>query len=535
MVDSKLCGSCNQVKSSNHFGVNRTKSDGLQSHCKACRKIKTPHRLTPKPRSIKVVNPLPVELVKMWDEDRNVLSSSEVNRGAGFKAYWKCDQGHKWKRKVSLQQFYCSECEKLKKRQNLLSIHPYLVEEWDEEKNIGETIATVPSTRKVSWKCSQGHGWLATLSSRSAGAGCAKCAQVKATGSFKTPSVSIGSFPLLVKEWSTNNPVSPEKISVGSDFQAEWVCSKCSHVWHTRVGDRVRREYGCPVCSNRQSKPELELQNFVSEKIFTIKNSRQIIAPFELDIYVPEKKIAVEFNGLYWHDENHKPQNYHYDKWLACKKQGIQLIQIWEDDWNRNPELVKRMITYKLGLSTDKIGARQTSLVDNVDIDEVNLFLTENHIQGFSTAGSIKVGLTLANSLVAVAVFKQEPFSGKGSLNLLRFATSVPVVGGFTKILKHIEKIHPVSQIITFSDNTISDGGLYEKNGFKVIKQLPPDYMYVVNGIRQHKFGYRLKKFRNDPTLQYKEGLSERELALLNNFPRIWDAGKTKWVKNYSI
>ena len=86
------------------------------------------------------------------------------------------------------------------------------------------------------------------------------------------------------------------------------------------------------------------------------------------------------------------------------------------------------------------------------------------------------------------------------------------------------------THIVTFSDHEVSDGGLYQTLGFTLDKELKPDYRYVVDGRRVHKFNYRLKKFRNDPNLEYQEGLSERELALLNGIPRVWDCGKTRWV-----
>lgn len=71
----------------------------------------------------------------------------------------------------------------------------------------------------------------------------------------------------------------------------------------------------------------------------------------------------------------------------------------------------------------------------------------------------------------------------------------------------------------------------YENNGFEAVATLAPDYSYLVNGERKHKFGYRLERFRKDTSLIYEEGLSERELALLNGIPRIWDSGKVRYVK----
>jgi hypothetical protein len=257
-----------------------------------------------------------------------------------------------------------------------------------------------------------------------------------------------------------------------------------------------------------------------------------VITSSELDIYLPEYKIAVEYNGLYWHSEaTGKGKWYHHTKWLACKEKGIQLIQIWEDDWNSTPEKIKRMLDHKLGSSsTGKIHARKSQIVSLTNL-EAHEFMEEHHIQNGVDA-SIRFGLKYQNELVAVMLLKHEAGSHGKTLNLLRYATSKHVVGGFTKLLSHVERANPnVEKVITFSDHMVSNGTLYSSNGFEVQHEVDPDYMYFRNRKREHKFGYRLKRFRDDPSLKYREGYTERELAQLNGLNRIWDAGKTKWVK----
>ena len=106
---------------------------------------------------------------------------------------------------------------------------------------------------------------------------------------------------------------------------------------------------------------------------------------------------------------------------------------------------------------------------------------------------------------------------------------------GMGKLLKEGKNIalkYHCSKIVTFSDHQFSDGGLYEKLGFTLDKDLAPDYRYLSQGARKHKFGYRIERFKNDPELIYKEGLTERELARLNGLERIWDCGKSRYVMN---
>ena len=97
---------------------------------------------------------------------------------------------------------------------------------------------------------------------------------------------------------------------------------------------------------------------------------------------------------------------------------------------------------------------------------------------------------------------------------------------------KEIAKEYDCTKIVTFSDHSVSDGGLYEKLGFTLDKELAPDYSYLVDEERKHKFGYRITRFKNDPYLKYKEGLTESQLAKINGIKRIWDCGKSRYVIN---
>ena len=121
------------------------------------------------------------------------------------------------------------------------------------------------------------------------------------------------------------------------------------------------------------------------------------------------------------------------------------------------------------------------------------------------------------------------------SIIIDRYATSYSVPGGFTKLLTHMLKDNSgVDKVITFSDHTVSEGGLYANNGFVADKEIAPDYMYVYKQSRYHKFNFRKSRFRDDDNLSYDPDMSESELAKLNAIDRIWDAGKTRWVLQVS-
>lgn len=489
------------------------------------------------------------ELSKQWSP-RNKLSPENFTHGSAYKAWWECEKGHEWEATIATRTSgrgcpVCSNTLVLNGFNDLATKNFFLAKEWHPTKNGNLTPSNVsPNSGKKVWWLGQdcGHEWEATIANRANGAGCFICKYKKGATTKSTPKIGITDLlsqnPSVAAQWHpTKNAFGPEEVNAGSRKYAWWQCEK-EHEWKTRIVYRTNKDAtGCPVCASKNfsSKAEKTIYEFIKNLLpRTQANVRNILPTNqELDIFVPEKNIAIEFNGVYWHDENHKPKTYHYDKWLACKNEGIQLIQVWEDEWNRNPEQIKNMLAHKLGISgKPKISGKKTKIIE-LTTRQTSVFLSENHIQGY-VAGSVRIGLVERDNIdnvIAVMVLKSEPGSDGKVLNLLRFATSATVQGGFMKLLKYVERTYKSDSIITFSDNCVSDGGLYRNNGFIADKQIPPDYMYVVKGERKHKFGYRLKRFRNDPELKFEEGLTEKELARLNNIPRIWDAGKTRWVR----
>lgn len=267
-----------------------------------------------------------------------------------------------------------------------------------------------------------------------------------------------------------------------------------------------------------------------------VENDRSVIGPFELDILIPELNIAIEVNGVYWHSSKFgKDKWYHYDKWKSCKDKGVQLIQIWEDDWNLRPDTVKSMLAHKLGVSTErKIGARSLTPVI-LTYPDVRDFFEVNHIQG-TAHGFIYPALIDTNGdIKAAMVIARE---NERSFLISRYATSATVSGGFSKLLKFTEAHlkatieHDDSHALyftTFSDNEISDGGLYDSHGFNIVKEITPDYKYIRGGVRFHKFNFRKDRFQKDPLLKYEEGLTESQLAKLNDLNTVYDSGKVKW------
>lgn len=484
------------------------------------------------------------ELTKLWDYDKNGLDIPQnVVAGSKKKIHWKCPSGHEFVRTLAEQSikksgycFLCSPKALIPGVNDFATLHPEMAAQWHPTKNSVQPSEVSPESHtKVWWLGDCGHHWKAAIRNRAfKKTRCPYCVNQKLLAGFNDMATLR---PDMAVEWhpTKNEGLTPQDIMPGANKSIWWLCSS-GHEWNTSVSSRSFGGYGCPHCnaSTYVSKPEQEIADFITGLGLKVRQSDRTLltgsgfSAKEIDILVPEKMIAIEFNGIYWHSEKFKGAKYHYEKLMAVENCGYQLIQIWEDEWKKNPQLIKNMISHKMGVSIGgRVFARKTA-VEILGADAARDFLEKNHIQGFAS-GSYYYGLKDDSGLVAVLVLKKEPTEDK--LNIIRYATSATVVGGFTKLLAYVERNHEVKEFITFSDHCISDGGLYENNGFVVDKELAPDYRYVVGNQRKHKFQYRLKRFREDPDLKWQEGLSERELAELNGLVRIWDAGKTRWSK----
>lgn len=72
------------------------------------------------------------------------------------------------------------------------------------------------------------------------------------------------------------------------------------------------------------------------------RSNRKLISPFEIDMVLDDIKLCVEFNGDYWHSiKIVEDQYYHLNKLNMCLVMGYKLLQIKENDWYNNKDLVK--------------------------------------------------------------------------------------------------------------------------------------------------------------------------------------------------
>ncbi len=263
-------------------------------------------------------------------------------------------------------------------------------------------------------------------------------------------------------------------------------------------------------------------------------NDRELIKPQELDIFIPDRKLAIEINGLYFHSQ--LGRNYHLDKFLVCKENNIQLIQFWDLEIREKFPIVESIIKNKLGLNSNKVFARKT-ILKQVKYKDVKSFLDENHIQG-SGALNTSVNLVLINDkeIVSCMTFSRSRYSRKHEWEMFRFCNKIntSVVGAATKLFTYFINTNSPKSIVTYSDRRLFDGKLYENLGFSISHSTAPQYWYF--GARQDKLYHRMKfQKKNLPNLlkSFDLNKSEWENMRNNGYSRVFDCGNVVWIRNF--
>lgn len=314
-------------------------------------------------------------------------------------------------------------------------------------------------------------------------------------------------------------------------------CLKCNKTF--TIGEYLAYlrhfRYHTPLCTycnkldSHDSSEENNIANYLAS-ITTVQRHNRTILEYnkELDIFLPDKNIAIEYNGLYWHSELRKSKTYHVDKTNECEKHGIHLIHIFEDDWLHKQDIVKSRLNNLLGIS-EKIFARKCD-IRIVSFADSKEFLEKCHIQG-NCVSSIRYGLYYNDELVSLMTFGKSRFNSS-EYELLRFCNKLntTVVGGASRLFKHFLREHPeITSIVSYADRCWSIGGVYEKLGFTKLHNTAPNYYYIIDNIRINRMNFQKKSLI---TCEEDKKKTEHDLMLDRNICRIYDCGNIKYVYN---
>jgi very-short-patch-repair endonuclease len=277
------------------------------------------------------------ELAKEWHPYKNgELLPKDLLPASRKVVWWLCSEGHSYSSVASMRTSsmktncpYCAR-QRASSKYNLAVKFPEIIKEWDYKKNKINPNEHLPGSKKKAWwLCHEGHSYYSRISDRTLNkSGCPYC-----SGTLVSDKNSLKiHYPHLLKEWdyNKNKKIEPTNISYGSSKKVWWKC-KNNHSYEAVVNSRTTKKSGCPVCTFQSSKPELRI---FSEMKFLFKDtiSRYKIENYEIDIFVPSKKIGIEYDGSYFHKST-------FDKDLIknsiCEKNNITLIRIREEPLRR--------------------------------------------------------------------------------------------------------------------------------------------------------------------------------------------------------
>lgn len=309
-------------------------------------------------------------------------------------------------------------------------------------------------------------------------------------------------------------------------FPSTYIADICNCYYGT-VTDYLK-SYGEEISKHvKVSKEQLMIADiFKSFGVDPIINAR-ILDGKDIDVYSPDHKFGIEYNGFPWHLDKYtsgnKNQKYHVSKVDCAANNGIRLMHVTPSMFYDQRELLTRMIGYALGVG-DKAHARKCT-IHTIDIEVAREFLEVNHLNGY-IGSNIKLGLFNGTELVQVMTFVKSRYDKNSDWEIARSASSKIVIGGVSKLIKHFKNNYMQigETLITYADRSISEGKSYILAGMEFNHKTDPSYWYTKD---KHTLESRLKyqkhKLTELPT--FNQSLSEWENMQLAGYDRYWDCG----------
>jgi very-short-patch-repair endonuclease len=318
------------------------------------------------------------------------------------------------------------------------------------------------------------------------------------------------------------------------EVKYEWKCRNCGNIFLHWLNNNY--DIKCKLCEKSGTNIEVFVENFLKRySIPHFKRDKMTLNGFELDFNIPSFKIAIECNGLHWHNDEHKEKRYHLMKTEMCLERGIKLIHIFADEIENKPRQVENRLRSIFGFNKVKINARDCN-IQNISHETSSKFLNKYHLQGADIA-SIRLGLFKKNRLVSIMTFsKSRKALGQnlqeGEYELTRFCSmgNVTVNGGAQKLISHFIRNYSPKKIMSFCDRRWSNGELYDRLNFTLVKKTDVNYWYVDKTCRKryHRFAFA-KQFLAEKLENFDPALSERENMKINGYTRIYDCGSLKY------
>lgn len=324
--------------------------------------------------------------------------------------------------------------------------------------------------------------------------------------------------------------------------------AECLGVCEQTIIARIPEDIRVQAIRSTLSYTEAEVVEYLQQikpNIVINRHNRKLIAPQEIDIYLPEYQLGIEINptgthnstyGVYGNDP--KAPSYHKRKTELCDQQGIFLFHIFGYEWEHKKDIIKSMLANLIQANTNRVYARKCEVreVENV---EAIAFLNANHRQGVAYS-KVRLGLYYQDELVSLMTFGMMRNTLGRTVNmedcweLARFASKLntTVIGGADKLFKTFIRMYEPKQIRSFSDRAHTKGTLYAKLGFTEIQRSDANYVWVYKDTnkaynRVHAQKHNLKHFLQDDTIDLNQ--TEKQIMEAHGFVQVFDSGTVTW------
>ena len=272
-------------------------------------------------------------LMQEYNYKKNInINPENLSLGSKRKIWWICNKGHEWEASINNRNKgtgcpQCSGRQVIVGYNDLATVNPKLAKEWNYEKNgeLKPDMVMANSGKKVWWICKKGHEWEASIDNRSRGRDCPFCANKQLLKGYNDLATIN---PKLAKEWNyeKNDKLKPDMVMTNSNRKVWWKCNK-GHEWQATIYSRNNGN-GCPTCAKelQSSFPEQAIYFYI-KKAFPDAINGDHHLKMELDIFIPSKKIAIEYDGSFWHKNLKSDER----KNKICKENKILLFRVKEN------------------------------------------------------------------------------------------------------------------------------------------------------------------------------------------------------------
>lgn len=392
------------------------------------------------------------------------------------------------------------------------------------------TFADVGAIRmvdKIAYTCPSHGEFESTVADMIGGHGCPRCGdEARRTGIIDVLGMTLRQNAIDVGRVHGGSVIVHASTINGTQNKVRVTCVKHG-AFETRLYS-LKAGHGCPKCSHHVSKGEAEMVEWLRTLPLADDISvqrRDLLEKGELDIVVGS--VAIEYCGLYWHSEEHRGRGEHARKAKDAGKAGIRLLTVFEDEWIERKDAVKATIMTMVGVAPRGVAAR-TTVVRAAAWSEVSGLYERHHLQGAGSPCAENYVLEYGGDVVAAMSFKPDRFGGYNK-ELVRYVSSVRVVGGFSKLLKQFRLNNPKgTTLVSYCDLRWFSGEVYRKAGFSFVAQTQPGYWWCKGSKRysrfmfqKHRLSEKLKNFDAEKT--------EEQNMVANGYWKVYDCGMGKW------